>query len=247
MTFSKGRDERTFRRRGARTLVDGRTTVDSDEADAGGSPVGAQGKKGDFRTGPHFDQTMEPIVNRVENSDIAVFNLEDLWDERPIVELDLEPFLFEGLIVREMEFRERVKAHDWSQYRGVHVAVHCSADAIIPTWAYMLVASMLDGIARSVALGRQADLVRDHFVRAIEQVDWSRYESLPVVIKGCGSRLVPPSAYVLAMRRLQAVAGKIMYGEPCSAVPLWRRPQTSAGRASSAARAKLPASLPRKG
>lgn len=195
---------------------------------------------------------MEPIVNRVENSDIAVFNLEDLWDERPVVELDLEPFLYEGLIVREKDFRRHVKAHDWSQYQDKHVAIYCSADAIIPTWAYMLVASRLEGAARSVALGREADLIRDYFVRQIEQVDWSEYEDVPVVVKGCGSRLVPPNAYLLALQKLQAVAAKIMYGEPCSSVPLWRRPDPAGGskadasRQPRAVRAAIPATLPRK-
>lgn len=190
---------------------------------------------------------MEPIVNRVENSDVTVFNLEDLWDERPVVELDVEPFLFEGLVLREKDFREKVQAHDWSTYRDRHVAVYCSVDAIIPTWAFMLIASKLEGVARSVGLGREEDLVRDHFVRAIERVDWSEYASLPVVIKGCGSRLVPPNAYVLATQKLQGVAGKIMYGEPCSSVPLWRRRRESADRPAAAAKPVRPASLPRKG
>lgn len=189
---------------------------------------------------------MEPIVNRVEESDITVFNLEDLWDEQPIVELDIEPFLFESLVVREKDFREKVRGHDWAQYAGKHVAVFCSADAIVPTWAYMLIASKLEGTARSVALGRQADLIRDHFTRALERLDWSEYEGIPVVIKGCGSRLIPPNAYLIATQKLQAVAGKIMYGEPCSSVPLWRRARAAAERPAGAAKPAGPASLPRK-
>ena len=192
---------------------------------------------------------MEPLINRVEESDITVFNLEELWDEKPVLELDIEPFLFEGLVVREKDFREKVRAHDWSQYADKHVAVYCSADAIVPTWAYMLIGSKLDGIARSTALGRQADLIRDHFVRALEHVDWSEYEGIPVVIKGCGSRLVPPSAYMLVTQKMQSVAAKIMYGEPCSSVPLWRRARPAAtSRPAAAATAKpaVPASLPRK-
>ena len=191
---------------------------------------------------------MEPLINRVEESDITVFNLEDLWDEKPVVELDIEPFLFEGLVVREKDFRAKVGAHDWSPYADKHVAVYCSADAIVPTWAYMLIGSKLDGIASSTAFGRQADLIRDHFVRALEHVDWSQYEGIPVVIKGCGSRLVPPSAYMLVTQKLQSVAAKIMYGEPCSSVPLWRRarPASSRPAAAAVAKAAVPASLPRK-
>ncbi len=171
---------------------------------------------------------MEPILNRVAESDIEVYNLEALWDGAPVVELDLEPFLVQGLVLREREFRAHVKAHDWSQYAGAHVAVYCSADAIVPVWAYMLVASKLDGVARSVAHGRAGDLIRDHFTRALEAEDWSRYAGRIVVVKGCGNRTVPTNAFVIATRKLQAVAQKLMYGEPCSSVPLWRRPKAEA-------------------
>jgi hypothetical protein len=188
---------------------------------------------------------MEPITNRVAESDIVVFNLEDLWDEHPILEFDLEPFLFEGLVLREKDFREKVKAHDWQQYDGAHVAVFCSADAIVPTWAYMLIATKLHGMARSVAMGTSKELVRDHFVRAVETVDWSRYAGLPVVIKGCGSKLVPHDAYLLAATKLQAVADKLMYGEPCSSVPLWRRPADTTRPKVAATKPAVPASLKR--
>ena len=165
------------------------------------------------------------IVNRVAESDIEVFNLEALWDGREVVTFDVAPFLAEGLVLRERPFREAVKAHDWDAYAGHHVAVGCSTDAIVPTWAYMLVAARLHGRAASVAFGTEQDLRRDHFVRALEGVDWSRYADKPVVVKGCGSALVPTDAYLLATQKLQDVAAKLMYGEPCSAVPLWRRPQ----------------------
>lgn len=188
---------------------------------------------------------MEPITNRVAQSDIVVFNLEELWDEQPILEFDLEPFLFQGMVLREKDFREQVKEHDWSQYEGAHVAVFCSADAIVPTWAYMLVATKLEGIARSVAMGRTNDLVRDHFVRAIEEVDWSEYAGRPVVVKGCGSKLVPPDAYLLAATKLQEVADKLMYGEPCSSVPLWRRPAETSKSKPAAKKPAVPASLKR--
>lgn len=168
---------------------------------------------------------MEPIINRVAESDIELYDLEALWDGAEVVELDLTPFLVEGLILREQHFRDEVRAHDWSQYADKHVAVYCSADAIVPTWAYMLVATTLEGIARSVAAGRAGDLLRDHFVRALAAEDWTRYRDAIVVVKGCGSKLVPLDAYVIATQRLQAVARKLMYGEPCSSVPLWRRPK----------------------
>lgn len=166
---------------------------------------------------------MEPITNRVAESDIEVYNLEALWDGKPVVELDLAPFLLEGLVLREKPFRDAMKTHDWSRYDGHHVAVFCSTDAILPMWAPMLVATKLSGHAASVAHGRAADLVRDHFTRALDREDWSKYEGKPVVIKGCGSKLVPVSAYLTATQRLQGVARKLMFGEPCSSVPLWRK------------------------
>ena len=168
---------------------------------------------------------MEPLENRVAQSEIEVYNLDDLWDDRSITELDIAPFLVEGLMLKEEPFRSDVKAHDWSQYAGQHVAVHCSTDAIVPTWAYMLIASKLEGTAASVSMGDAEAVRRDHYVRALEAEDWSRYEGRPVVIKGCGSGTVPPVAYLIATQKLQGVAHKLMYGEPCSSVPLWRRPQ----------------------
>lgn len=190
---------------------------------------------------------MEPITNRVAESDIDVYNLEALWDGRPVVELDLAPFLLEGLVLREKPFRDAMKAHDWSQYDGHHVAVFCSTDAILPMWAPMLVATKLAGHAASVAHGRAADLVRDHFTRALDREDWSKYEGKPVVIKGCGSKLVPVSAYLTATQKLQAVARKLMFGEPCSSVPLWRKkapkPEGAAARTARPVGVK-PAGLP---
>ena len=174
---------------------------------------------------------MEPIRNRVAESDIVTYNLEALWDGKPVDEFDLQPFLYRGLVLREKDFRQALKDYDWTQHAGHHVAVHCSADAIIPMWAYMLVASKLHGTAVSVARGRGTDLVRDHFTRALAAEDWSQYADRIVVIKGCGSDVVPESAYLTATLELQSVAKKLMYGEPCSSVPLWRKkvaPQSAA-------------------
>ena len=168
---------------------------------------------------------MEPIENRVAQSEITVYNLEDLWDNRSVTEFDIAPFLTDGLMLQEKPFREAVKAHDWSQYDDEHVAVHCTTDAIVPTWGYMLLASKLKGIAASVAFGDAEDLRRDYYVRALEAEDWSQFENKPVVIKGCGGDTVPDVAYLIATQKLQGVASKLMYGEPCSSVPLWRRPK----------------------
>ncbi len=191
---------------------------------------------------------IEPIINRVEESDILVFNLEEFWDGHPIEELDIEPFLLEGLVVREKLFREKVRDFDWEQFEDAHVAVFCSTDAIIPTWAFMLIASRLEGIARSVTVGRKEDLIREHFARALAEADLEEYRDRPVVVKGCGSKIVPPSAYVAATRRLQEVASKLMYGEPCSSVPLWRKAAekaTAEARPAGVKKPAIPASLQR--
>jgi len=168
---------------------------------------------------------MEPIENRVAQGEIEVYNLADLWDDAPITELDISPFLVEGLMLKEEAFRDAVEAHDWAQYEGEHVALYCSTDAIVPTWGYMLIASELKDTARSTTIGREEDLLREYYAAALTKEDWSRYEDTPVVIKGCGDDVVPEMAYVHATQKLQEVARKLMYGEPCSSVPLWRRPQ----------------------
>lgn len=170
---------------------------------------------------------MEPIVNRVAQSGIEVFDLTPFAPDRDPVVLDLEPFLVGGLVLREKPFREAVAALDLEAYRGRVVALGCSADALVPAWAWMLVASRLDGVARSVTLGSADDAVREHVLAALEAFDWSRYDDRIVVVKGCGNARVPEAAYVMAMSRLQRVARKVMFGEPCSSVPLWRRPATS--------------------
>ncbi|MFW5955260.1 MAG: DUF2480 family protein [Rhodothermales bacterium] len=179
---------------------------------------------------------MEPIVNRVAESDIQVFNLEELWDGAPVREFDLAPLLDDGLILRERAFREAVKRYDWEAYRDCHVGIHCSTDAIIPTWAYMLIATRLKNVARSVEEGRAKDAIRAHFTRAMTLVDWKAYEGRNVVVKGCGSKVVPTSAYIDATLRLQEVATKVMFGEPCSSVPLWRRPNADTNEPRAAVR-----------
>ena len=168
---------------------------------------------------------MESIENRVAQGDIEVYNLADLWDDRPITEFDISAFLVDGLMLKEKEFRAEVDEHDWSQYEDEHVALYCSTDAIVPTWGYMLTATELRDIAQSTTFGRADDLRREYYTAALDAEDWSQYADTPVVVKGCGDDVVPEMAYVRATQKLQAVAEKLMYGEPCSSVPLWRRPQ----------------------
>lgn len=171
---------------------------------------------------------MDLLVNRVAESEIRVYNLEDLWDGKPVVAFDLAPYLFKGLVLREKDFREAMTVQDWAAYTDQHVAIQCSTDAIVPRWAYMLISASLQPYAASVAFGQPEDLVRDHFTRALAAEDWSRFSGKPVVLKGCNSPIVPLNAYLLATQYLQKAAKKLMYGEPCSAVPIWRKPKTVA-------------------
>lgn len=168
-----------------------------------------------------------PIVNRVAESAIETLDLAALAPPEPVA-FDLEPFLYKGLVLRERDFRQALKETDWQPFRDRTVAVFCSADALVPTWAYMLVAARLGGVAGQVSAGTPDDVRRAGLTAALDAHDWSRYQDAPVVVKGCGNDLVPLDAFVQATRRLQGVAAKIMYGEPCSSVPVWRRPAATA-------------------
>ena len=168
-----------------------------------------------------------PPVNRVAESAVETLDLAALAPAEDVVAFDLAPFLYRGLVLREREFRQALKDHDWTAYADRDVAVFCSADALVPTWAYMLVAAKLGGAA-SVAAAPPADVRRARFAAALDAVDWGRYEGKPVVVKGCGNDVVPLDGFVQATRRLQGVAAKVMYGEACSSVPVWRRPAPEA-------------------
>jgi hypothetical protein len=182
---------------------------------------------------------MEPIRNRVEESDLMVLDLERLWDKGEVVSFDVAPFLDRGLVLREKAFRRALDENDWTVYGGKCVAVHVTTRAIVPKWAYMLIASKLHGIAAAVHFGEPGDLVQTEFAKLLAEHDWDAYVDRNVVVKGCPSEVVPTSAYVLAMTALQGVARKVMYGEACSAVPVWRRPAPKADAQNTVA-AKLP-------
>lgn len=166
---------------------------------------------------------MQPIVNRVATSGLLTLNLEDFRPTGESVVLDIREQLFQGLILREKDFRAWVKDHPWHAYAGKHVALTCSADAIVPAWAYMLLATVLAPHAATIVFGDGAELERVLFRRAFDAVDWSVYQNEKVILKGCGN--IPPAVYVDATSRLMPFAQKLMYGEPCSMVPLYKRAQ----------------------
>lgn len=167
---------------------------------------------------------MEPIVNKVAQSGLVTIDLEEYYDDSKRASLDIKDWLFMGLMLKEKEFREHVKTHDWSQYKDCHVAVFCSSDAIVPTWAYMLVANQLGGIARSVFFGQPENLEVKLYIQAIDKLDMEAYRDQRVVVKGCSKHPVPVNAYVHLTEKLTPVVRSILYGEPCSTVPIYKRP-----------------------
>ena len=165
----------------------------------------------------------ETLVNRVAGSGLVTIDLEDFYPEGEVAPFDLKEHLFMGLILKEKEFRDALKAHDWTQYAGKNLAVFCSEDAIIPMWAYMLVASYAAAYARDVVLGRPEQFAEVAFLKKIAALDAQAYAGQRLIIKGCSDKPVPASAYLEITRRLQPVAQSIMFGEPCSTVPVYKR------------------------
>jgi hypothetical protein len=165
------------------------------------------------------------IINRVSNSALVTFNLEEYSPTAELKTVDLKGLLFQGLILREKDLRDFVKAHNWQGYKDHYVAVYCSADAVIPTWAYMIIAIALQPFAKKIVFGDRNILVSQVFRDALDQVEWEKYRDAKVVIKGCSDVHVPESAYVEAVARLRPLAASIMYGEPCSTVPLYKKPK----------------------
>jgi hypothetical protein len=169
----------------------------------------------------HSETENAVIVNRVAQSSLITLNLEELKPTGERVFFDIKDQLFMGLILREKEFRDFIKSHDWSRYQNKYVAIGCSADAIIPVWAYMLIATKLAPVAAGYIFGTLAELEMRLYFQALDQKDWQVYKGQKIVLKGCGN--VPTAVYVEATRRLQPVADKIMYGEPCSTVPIYKK------------------------
>ena len=165
----------------------------------------------------------ELIINKVINSGLITFDLEDLYDKGERVVYDLKDNLFMGMILKEKDFREFLKSHDWSQYAGKNIAITCSEDAIIPTWAYMLLTIKLQPVANSVVFGTLEELENKLFFDALQKVNPEEYRGARVVVKGCSKVPVPTAAYVEITRLLQPVVQSLMFGEPCSTVPLYKK------------------------
>ncbi len=166
-----------------------------------------------------------PIINKVAASGIITLDLEDIYPTGERVVFDLKPLLWHEVALKEDDLRAFVKEHNWTQYQGKFVSVHCSADAIVPTWAFMLIAVALQPHALFVTQGDQEHLERAVFTRFVQQLDIEPYRGARVVVKGCSKLPVPLNAYVELSAKLLPVVKSLMFGEPCSTVPLYKAPK----------------------
>jgi hypothetical protein len=163
------------------------------------------------------------IVNKVSESGLVQLDLEELFVPGERILVDLKAWLFEEIILKEKDFREHLKNHDWSQYDNKFVAVTCTADAIVPTWAYMLVAASLEPFAKKIVFGDLKKLEEELFHEQVLKISAENFRDQRVVIKGCSNVEVPASAYVEITTLLRPVVKSIMYGEPCSTVPVYKK------------------------
>ncbi len=163
------------------------------------------------------------ITNRVAQSSMITFDLEEYYQLGERATLDLKPFLFQELILREKDFREYIRTHNWEQYRNKYVCVHCSTDAIIPMWAFMVAGSYLHNIAKRIFFGTLTELESHLYHEALAAIDWEQFKDKKVVVKGCGKFPVPHWAYVEASVRLAPIAKLVMFGEACSSVPVFKK------------------------
>lgn len=165
----------------------------------------------------------ESIINKVAQSGLVSLDLAELYPAGERLEYDIKDNLFHGLILREKDFREFVKEHNWEAYAGKHIAITCTADAVVPTWAYMLLANRLTPFAKTVVFGDLETLDTLLFDRELEKLDLEKYRDQRIVIKGCGEIAIPTSAFIDITVKLTGLAKSIMYGEPCSTVPIYKR------------------------
>ena len=164
----------------------------------------------------------DAIINKVALSPLLSLDLEEYYPKQPIVVFDLKSHLFMELILKEKEFRAALQNHDWEQYRDKIVAVTCSADAVIPVWAYMLVASYLQPFAKDVFYGDEKTALQQQFLKNIRSIDPNEFADKRIVVKGCGELPIGEFAYLEITKKLRPVVKSIMYGEPCSTVPIFK-------------------------
>ena len=170
---------------------------------------------------------MEEIVNKVENSGLIQVDLLDyLPKQNELVPFDFAPFLWEGLVLREKEFRASLKEHDWSQYQDKVVYLFCSSDAILPSWAFLLVNTYLSPIAKMAVAGNKDDAKQAALIQAINELDLKQFENGKLIVKGCSDLPDSSNAMMTFFSRVQTVCSSIMFGEPCSTVPIYKKPKS---------------------
>jgi Protein of unknown function (DUF2480) len=169
--------------------------------------------------------TIKPLINRVEQSALITLNLENYLPKADeIAAIDLKEYLFKGLILREADFRESIKNTDWSLYEGKYVVIYCSTNAIIPMWAYMLLSAVLTPYAKDIATSSLQHAPEIFLYRNLAKIDMSEFADQRIVVKGCGDEKIPEAAFVQITQQLTKIARSVMYGEPCSTVPVFKKP-----------------------
>ena len=163
------------------------------------------------------------IVNKIALSPLVSFDLADYYDNGPRVGIDIAERLYMGMLLKEADFRVWLAEHDWAQYAGQHVHLYCLADAIIPGWTWMLLAIQLQPFAATIVFGSREDLEKAIWQKSLARIDYAALEGKKIVVKGCGDIEIPQATFVEFIVRLRAIADKLMYGEPCSTVPLWKK------------------------
>lgn len=163
------------------------------------------------------------IINRVSQSKLITIDLEDYYPSGARVLFDISQWLYEGLILREKEFRNHIADYDWSQHKGQYVALTCSTDAIIPGWAFMLVTVHMTPFVEKVIIGSLENLETSIYQDIINNLDVSEYTDKPVIIKGCANKPIPHNAYTMLTSKLHGISKSVMYGEACSSVPLYKK------------------------
>jgi hypothetical protein len=172
-----------------------------------------------------MQEPQDQIINRVTNSSLVTFDLEDFFVPGERVQLDIKDQLYKGIILKEKDFRDFIKENRWEQFQDKFVAINCSVDAIVPTWAYMLLAIAKEPFARKVVFGTLEELEIAIFQDSLKNVDWASFKGSKVVIKGCSKVNVPVAMYVDIAAKLRSHVSSLMYGEPCSTVPLFKKPK----------------------
>jgi hypothetical protein len=166
---------------------------------------------------------MSEIVNKVKQSKLETVDLEKLAIDFDVQELDIKDFLFQELILKEKEYREKLEQYDWSQYDGVYLAVFCSTDAILPKWAFMLIVQYAYPYVEDVLFGNREEVLHELLTRKLSEVDWKQYQDKFVLLKGCSKMDISSDVYMEATKKLLPYVKKLMYGEACSNVPIYRQ------------------------